>query len=227
MENKKIEIKDIPGFEGRYKATSDGRILNAKTGLPVKPDLNQHGYLKLKLYRSKEETKKQTTVHRIIALTFLGESILEVNHKDGNKLNNNIENLEYVTKKENMKHAFENGLNLSYKLTDEIVLKIKERYLEGDRLVDISKDFSITPTAIRKRLMSVGIIFKKNNQNKDGKAKKRENLESKIYKIHPAKYPEIEKLFFENKIVQAEIAKIYNVSIGTIKSIVRELKQNR
>lgn len=78
-------------------------------GVRLSQWLNSSGYLNTKL------KNKHIPVHRIIAKLFLGEPEpgLVVNHKDGNKLNNRIENLEYVTIAENIKHAVASGLHVS------------------------------------------------------------------------------------------------------------------
>lgn len=109
--------KDIPWYEWKYQASNLGnmrsldRIIhrNNWTKLPkkwkiLKYWLNENWYCLVNLWRG--NTKK---VHRIICLTFLNNynSNLGVNHKDWNKLNNNIENLEMVTHRENMRHSFD------------------------------------------------------------------------------------------------------------------------
>lgn len=114
MENQEI-WKSIPGFNGKYKASSFGRIRsvyskskNGKirlTGTILKPSINKRGYYILKL------SKKTYKVHRLIALTFHlnPENKPQVNHKDLNQLNNRSDNLEWVTAKENVNHAQLNG----------------------------------------------------------------------------------------------------------------------
>ena len=57
-----------------------------------------------------KEKKKTIKVHKLVANAFLGKSNLQVDHIDGNKLNNKLNNLEYVTPKENIRRAWEKGL---------------------------------------------------------------------------------------------------------------------
>jgi len=129
--------KTIPGFS-RYEASNQGRLRSTnyknsgKTKL-IKPALSQ-GYYKTML-QSDEGKYKTWNVHKWVAITWLGEADgLEINHIDGNKLNNSILNLEYCTKSENMLHAYKHGLekplrgesNPCAKLTEEQVTEIRE-----------------------------------------------------------------------------------------------------
>lgn len=88
-----------------------GRIRNAVTKRIRKPSINDSGYLVCGLVLDTGE-KKTARVHRLIASAFLpaGSAKREVNHIDGNKQNNRLDNLEWVTSKENKKHAWDNGL---------------------------------------------------------------------------------------------------------------------
>jgi hypothetical protein len=104
--------KDIVGYEGIYKASTKGNIKSIikRNGLDVilKHGIDRGGYCIVTLCKDKKHSTK--TVHRLIALTFLEETDIQVNHKDGNKQNNNIENLEFVSAKQNINHAIKNGL---------------------------------------------------------------------------------------------------------------------
>ena len=128
--------KRIPNFS-RYQASNKGRLRstnykNSGKTKVLKPKLS-NGYLKTML-QADDGKYKTWNVHKWVALTWLGEpNGLEVNHIDGNKENNSIENLEYCTRSENMLHAFKNRLekpmrgenNPSSKLTKEQVLEIR------------------------------------------------------------------------------------------------------
>ena len=86
-----------------------------------------HGYNVINLY--KDGHQKSNFVHRLVALTFLGEPSspdLVVNHKDGNKLNNIPENLEWITQEENMHHYWTNlATNRLNKKEENILKKLK------------------------------------------------------------------------------------------------------
>ncbi|MGT2716596.1 NUMOD4 domain-containing protein [Streptococcus respiraculi] len=99
--------KSVRGYEGLYEVSSDGRVKNSKTGRILTPRVNNSGYVRISLY--KKEGCKEFLVHRLVAETFIpavnGKEI--VNHIDENKLNNNVENLEWVTSQENVQHSIE------------------------------------------------------------------------------------------------------------------------
>lgn len=74
-----------------------------------------HGYARVTI------DGKTGSLHRLIMETFIGKSGLEVNHIDGNKKNNDIHNLEYVNRSQNVKHAYDNGLVPRHKTSNKPV----------------------------------------------------------------------------------------------------------
>ena len=115
----KIKAKYIPGYNKRYAVSQCGKVISYVYGRPklLRLDAHRDGYLRVSLERKKE------SVHRLVALTYLGESKgLEVNHKDGNRSNNHISNLEYVSRQQNIRHAVESG---SYNLNG-LTLRAKD-----------------------------------------------------------------------------------------------------
>jgi len=115
--------KDIEGYEG-YLISNLGNVKSLEkivrcgrgNGKTIKKEkilkkgINSGGYELVVLTR--REGKKNFSVHRLVSQTFIPnhENKKEVNHKDGNKLNNNVENLEWCTSSENQIHAFKTGL---------------------------------------------------------------------------------------------------------------------
>ena len=109
----------ISGYEGRYEVSTLGGVRSlAKPGTQlsgrVLTPVKVHDYLYVTL--CKDGTKKRCAIHRLVAAAFIPnpDSKPGVNHKDGNKGNNSVANLEWVTYSENNKHAFANGLMYAY-----------------------------------------------------------------------------------------------------------------
>lgn len=116
--------KDIPEYEGIYQASTLGRIRTCEGKVTFS---NRHGIrhwkqriLKPKTYESgyrvtlwKNKQSKDILVHRLIASTFFEDllnSNMTVNHKNGNRFDNRIENLEWLSRADNIRHGFANGL---------------------------------------------------------------------------------------------------------------------
>ena len=107
--------KDVVGYEGLYQVSNLGRVKSlprtTTKGVVLKQQTNKrNGYCYVEL--SMNGIRKNKRVHIIVANAFLGQSKMQVNHIDGNKTNNVIGNLEYCTQSQNMKHAFETGLEV-------------------------------------------------------------------------------------------------------------------
>ncbi len=97
-----------------YSIYKDGKIKNNKTGRVLKPYLTNNGYQQVTLCN--ETGKKKFYIHRLVAQAFIPNfGNLEVNHKDGIKTNNSVDNLEWVTRSENNKHAYRIGLKRANK----------------------------------------------------------------------------------------------------------------
>ena len=106
-EEKMIEVETfvkIDGFDN-YEVSNLGKVRNAKSGRVLKPQLNRSGYLMHGLYKNNKQ--KFLYLHRIIATAFIDnpDEKPQVNHIDENKLNNDLSNLEWCTKRENNVHG--------------------------------------------------------------------------------------------------------------------------
>jgi hypothetical protein len=98
--------KVIPGFD-QYSVSTCGRIWSSKTERYLKPDLLRNGYLQVTL--RKNSKSKKISVHRVVAETFRGSDMrldFVVNHIDGDKTNNNVNNLEWRSQSDNLKHSY-------------------------------------------------------------------------------------------------------------------------
>jgi hypothetical protein len=110
------EVKEILGYPN-YLVSNIGRVFvfRKTTGYKqVKPD-NSREYTRVEMWR--QGSPKKESIHRLVASAFLHKVTedLAVNHKDGDKRNNKVENLEWVTRSENQKHAYRIGLQIGFK----------------------------------------------------------------------------------------------------------------
>lgn len=146
--------KDIPCLDNLYMVSNMGRV-KAKERTFIRHD-GKPITVKEKILKGSKDTKEYLQVearinskrnikllHRLVAEAFLDkpQNCNQVNHKDGNKLNNAVSNLEWVTCADNIHHAWKNGLNkascgeehANHKLSDEAVRYIREHYIPCDR----------------------------------------------------------------------------------------------
>jgi hypothetical protein len=102
--------KEIPSTNGEYKISNYGKVMTTKTGRILTPAIDACGYERVCLF--KMDRRRRYKGHRLVAITFIPnpDNKEQVNHKDGNKRNNSVDNLEWVTHKENMHHAKVTGL---------------------------------------------------------------------------------------------------------------------
>lgn len=154
---------DVKGYEGLYKVSNTGKIKSFGKGKQEK-ELSQKrfskdGYLRVSL--QKNGKPKEKGIHRVVAENFIENPCNKdtVNHIDGVKTNNCVSNLEWATKEENMKHAYDNGLkkpirgceSANSKLTPENVTQIKNEYIVQSSEfggVALSKKYNVSKAAI-------------------------------------------------------------------------------
>ena len=122
-----------------YQVSDNGRVRSFcryPNGRFLKPGTNRLGYLYVVLYLYGE--RNYCVIHRLVLETFVGPwpEGMETNHLDGDKRNNRVENLEWVTHSENMIHAYQNGLK-----TPNIEKKVRQ-FTKGRHFVDRYKSLS-------------------------------------------------------------------------------------
>lgn len=164
----------IKGFEGLYEVNDLGEIyslgrvrkarnqhkeyLMIKKPKKLSPGKNRSGYLSVVLY-DKNGTKKTMKLHRIVAIAFIQNpkpsEYNMINHIDGNKLNNKVENLEWCNNSENVQHAFDNNLSKATygnaKLTKDDVYKIRELHKNTNLSYrEIADRFGVWKTTVHK-----------------------------------------------------------------------------
>jgi hypothetical protein len=156
-------IKQYPN----YFVTKEGLVFSSKTKKFLKFSYDQQGYQRVGLYIGNYKTKT-IKVHRLVAETFIDniENKKDVNHIDGNKANNNISNLEWCTRSENIKHAFKNGLKI---VTQNQIEGVKKRFSKQivdksngkiyNSLKDASIDLNVNYSTLKNN-------FRKNRINK-------------------------------------------------------------
>lgn len=169
-------MKDIPGFEGRYAVTADGRVWsharqNPNGGRPalgqwLKPRISRAGYLTV--FLRKEGKGNNYSIHRLVLSTFMGNPpsvspCSEANHLNGVKTDNRLENLEWTTASGNRHHAWTLGLisqtaarkeagfrrgRKLRKLSGVQATTIRNRHSGGETVTELAKEYRIDRRAV-------------------------------------------------------------------------------
>ena len=148
--------KTIPMFHGFYEVSSAGRIRRSDTKTVLKTPVGSRGYrifsVRGGLFEPAKDNRKTfpVYVHRCVALAFLpnADNLPVINHKDCDKTNNHVDNLEWCTHEQNMKHASTNGLCKGYR--HKPVRQIKDGIIihEYSSVSEAAKETGTHATAI-------------------------------------------------------------------------------
>lgn len=150
-------------FEPNYEVSDLGEVRSKKTKTLKGLRFDRGGYLRVTLYPS----GKTYLIHRLVAKTFLNqqEGFNVVNHKDGVKTNNCVDNLEWCNHKHNVNHAYANGLNQyreisgesnpSAKLTRRKVDEIRNLAKDGVSWNDLAKKYDVQYNCIKRIILNI------------------------------------------------------------------------
>ena len=151
-------FKHIRDYENLYSISENAEVFSIQRNIIKKDWKHRDGYRLISL--TKNKIKTYFYVHRLVADAFLPkiEGKDFVNHKDGNKANNNVSNLEWVTKSENCKHSFEIGLQSNKgeshpmaQLNEEKVKDIRQKFATGQyKRKELAQMFGMERTTIEK-----------------------------------------------------------------------------
>lgn len=140
----------INKYTKQYVIFENGVVKSLVNNNLLKPRKNPNGYMIVTL------GKEQLSVHRLVAIHFIANpySLTQVNHRDGNKENNHVNNIEWCTAEQNMQHALESGLRsgfISYDAKFEMLLRV----LDGVIIADIAKELPDTHPNTLTRMLRV------------------------------------------------------------------------
>ena len=223
------EFKTISGFSS-YSISLDGEVKNNSTSIIKKQQKNKYGYLMTTLISDEKQTKKMF-IHRLMLLAYNyneNHANLKVNHIDGDKLNNSLENLEWCTSKENTHHAIKTGLYSDDRdaIKDETVIAIRKEFVpgqKGNRLI-LMKKYSVKKSMfyyiINDQFRTDLTLTKELNPYFNGSITTAATMGRKLTKENDV---EIFKLREKGETL-ASIAKKYNVSPQAISSILKKTK---
>lgn len=123
--------KDVDGYFGFYQISNFGRLksLYKKEEIIIKPHIYKNGYCRVRLWDREKRKFKDTYIHRLVANAFLEnpKNLPEINHKDENKQNNNINNLEWCDRKYNCNYG-----NIKEKLANNKEKKVAQYTMSGE-----------------------------------------------------------------------------------------------
>lgn len=147
-----IKFYPIPKFKN-YFISKQGSIWSKSANTLLKPQIKYRNYTYHRLSPGGGNPTKNMSTHRLVMLTFFGPSDLDVNHKDGNPLNNRLSNLEYCTKSQNQRHSFRKGFRKNKKGLDNPQSIITKEILDELRYsklcnVAFAKKHGVSPNTI-------------------------------------------------------------------------------
>ena len=161
--------KPVNNYEGLYEVSETGEVKSLKKLMVNQPNGEGYwrdeiilsktktttGYWKVELYKNKKRKSKK--VHRLVAKAFIPnpKNKPQINHIDGNPLNNNVENLEWCTSRENIIHSIETGLRQIKQLNQN---EVKKLYIEEEKsLREVADCFDVSVSRIKRELEKMNV----------------------------------------------------------------------
>lgn len=214
----------IKGYEDYY-ITKSGKIFSILTNKELKYDKSCRGYCKVKLMDRRIGRYITLQVHRLVAIQFIPNpnKLPEINHKDGNKSNNSIYNLEWCTSEYNHRHAKENGLykieedSPRAKLTKQQVIQIYKDWETCKNKSTLAKKYNVSNALIGEIVRGVrwsSTYAEYYGKPSEYKKPKRKKLNLSIIK-------DVLKYYYVQTKSILEIERITGVTNGYISKIVR------
>ena len=253
--------EDIVGYETKYQVSNFGRVRSLDRyplfkdgrkrllkGQVLKPVKDHNGRLCVKLSNN-ENVRKNKTISRMVATAFLGrpeDALLEVNHIDGNPLNNHIENLEWTTRQENMKHAFDNNLFRTGEdsphnkvLISDVEDIFKLKFVELKTNEEIATIYHVTRQTIDRIINGKSWQFKKDldysrihsqytkcfKRNKEKNIADLKELADFNGTLDDTAISKMLTLYYERGVTQKVLSSIYNISRSRVGQIVNGQSQ--
>ena len=209
-----------------YDISNFGRIRNSRNKYILKPQINQGGYYIVSTTMGSKKNIKGVVIHIAVANNFIPnpENKPTVNHKDGIKTNNHIDNLEWSTYKEQSEHAISNGLikndgenNFNSKCTKEDIFNILKDRNDGLSYRKLSKKYNLSKPSITN--ICKGISYKEYfrdyiSNNTYNNILKKETIPKEIIKYIRESY-----IPFSKDFSSVALSKKLNIKLSTIKNI--------
>lgn len=147
-------LKEIPEYEGIYWISPEGEITSKYRSVPLAGWVEATGYRAVSLW--KDGKSSRATVHTLLAKVYLPNpsNLPEVNHIDGNKLNNSLDNLEWVKCVDNIRHAFTNGLTKNAAAIDYTKIpELLNEVMLGSTLRDLARREGVKESSTLRKLL--------------------------------------------------------------------------
>ena len=215
--------EDIDGYGGDYQVSNFGRVKSFKHRKPLimKPGVDAYGYPQVGLCRNNKHNSHK--IHRLVAMAFIPNPLNkpEINHIDGCKSNNHVDNLEWVTAQENSRHAYATGLQVARQGEDGTTAKLTNKQAEfirnnpdGLTCRQLAKMFGVAETTI-------GLIQRgKSFRNVGGVIRDKFGVPEKDREKIRREY-----VYGSHEFGARALARKYGVSHRTILNIVHEVNQ--